>query len=92
MNTTEKFPCPCCGYKTFTEKPDGSYLICPVCFWEDDPIQLEDPDDEGGANSTSLRQAQKNFIDFGACDEGMKRHVRKPTEDESKDADRVPEK
>lgn len=24
------------------KKSNGSYDICPVCFWEDDPIQLDD--------------------------------------------------
>lgn len=26
--------CPCCHYKTLTER--GQYEVCPVCFWEDD--------------------------------------------------------
>lgn len=73
------------GYKTFTEEPDGSYIICPVCFWEDDPVQLENPDLAGGANRTSLRQAHKNFMEFGACDEGMRRKVRLPNDDEPKE-------
>jgi hypothetical protein len=79
------FPCPCCGYKTFGQEPDGSYEICPVCFWEDDPVQLADPDYAGGANSVSLRQAQRNFAVFGACEETMVRHVRKPTPEEARD-------
>lgn len=37
-----KYKCPCCGFYTFDEKLNGNYDICPVCFWEDDPIQLED--------------------------------------------------
>lgn len=45
-----RFACPCCGYKTYLEEPGGTYLICAVCFWEDDPVQLSDPDFEGGAN------------------------------------------
>lgn len=35
-----RFPCPCCWYKTFDAEPDGSFDICPVCFWEDDNVQL----------------------------------------------------
>jgi len=31
------YPCPCCGYLVFTEPP-GSYDICSICFWEDDPV------------------------------------------------------
>ena len=49
-----KYKCPCCGYYTFDNKPDGSYDICKVCFWEADLIQLEDPTYEGGANKVSL--------------------------------------
>jgi hypothetical protein len=86
----EKFPCPCCGYKTFNEKPDGTYDICQVCFWEDDPIQLDDPEYEGGANTVSLRQAQKNFLKFGACAEAMIKNVLKPTEEESRDTNWKP--
>jgi hypothetical protein len=81
----ERFACPCCGYKTFYTAPDGSYDICDVCFWEDDPIQLADPDYEGGANLMSLRQAQQNFLEFGACDRDMLRNVRPPTKDELRD-------
>lgn len=33
-------PCPCCGYKTLTERFDlkkgTGYDICPYCGWEDD--------------------------------------------------------
>lgn len=77
-----KYKCPCCGCYTFDNKPDGSYDICQVCFWEDDPIQLEDPTFEGGANKVSLIQAQKNYKKFGACEREMIPHVRKPTENE----------
>jgi len=79
------FPCPCCGYKTFKHKPNGSYEICGVCYWEDDPIQLEETDYEGGANRVSLRQAQNNFQLFGACEEDMVKRVRKPAPDEARD-------
>ena len=37
---------------------------------------------EGGANRVSLVQARHNFLSFGACEEEMKKHVRKPKEDE----------
>lgn len=83
--STIKYTCPCCGYKTFEQEPNGSYDICPVCFWEDDPIQLEDPDYEGGANPMSLRQAQSNFLEFGACDRDMLPNVRQPSSDEQRD-------
>jgi hypothetical protein len=82
-----KYKCPCCGFYTFDEKLNGNYDICPVCFWEDDPIQLEDNEYEGGANRVSLIQARHNFLLFGACEEEMKKHVRKPKEDELRGID-----
>jgi hypothetical protein len=82
---TGKFTCPCCGYKTFRKKPNGSYDICSVCFWEDDPTQLDDPDYEGGANRVSLKQGQKNFIEFGACERDMIKNVIQPTKDEQRE-------
>jgi hypothetical protein len=54
-------------------------------MWHDDAIQFDDPDYEGGANSNSLRQAQKNFLEFGACEREMLPHVRKPTERDKRD-------
>lgn len=53
-----------------------------MCFWEDDPIQSEDNEYECGANRVSLVQARHNFLLFGACEEKMKKYVRKPKEDE----------
>jgi len=57
-----KYTCPCCGYKTLEEEPPGTFDICSICFWEDDNIQFDDPDYEGGANEESLRQYQKAFL------------------------------
>ena len=70
--------------------PNGSFDICEVCFWEDDPVQLENPDYEGGANKVSLRQGQINFSKFGACEREMIKHIRKPFEEEQRDADWKP--
>lgn len=74
-----KFYCPCCGYNTLNEPPGGTYKICDICFWEDDPIQLDDPDYEGGANRVSLNQGQQNFEKYGACEKEMVKMVTKPT-------------
>lgn len=77
-----KYKCPCCGFYTFEHRPNGSYDLCDVCYWEDDPIQLDDPDFDGGANRVSLRTARENFLRFGACEEEVIPYVRKPKEDE----------
>ena len=83
MNNT-LHTCPCCGYKTLEESP-GNFEICPICYWEDDNIQLNDPHYEGGANKVSLYQAQKNFLSFGASDESYINSVRKPSTLDLKD-------
>lgn len=83
-----KITCPCCGYKTLSE--ERSYEICKVCYWEDDEIQFDDPTYEGGANHASLIQAQKNFLEFGACEWEMTPFVRKPLDDEPKDENWTP--
>ena len=90
MNPEMKYTCPCCGYKSLDEKPPGTYGICPICFWEDDGIQFDDPDYEGGANVVSLRQAQKNFTEFGACEQRVLSYVRSPTEQDERDAEWKP--
>jgi Cysteine-rich CPCC len=82
MDTEELYPCPCCGYKTFNSKPPGTYLICPICFWEDDG--------ETGSNQVYLRQGQRNFINFGACEQEWLSYVRSPTENDIRDSNWQP--
>lgn len=82
---TREYTCPCCGYKTLDEEPPGTYEICAICYWEDDPVQFDDPDYEGGANRPSLKTAQKNYQDFGACEKRFQEYVRKPNVDDEKD-------
>ena len=77
-----KYKCPCCGCYTYNSEPNGSCDICPVCFWEDDPFQLEDPDLEGMANKVSLNQARENYKKFGACEEDLIKFVRPPKKNE----------
>jgi hypothetical protein len=64
------------------EPPPGTYEICPVCGWEDDPVQFRDPDNEGGANRVSLSEAKANFRRFGAISTEEVGRVRKPTAEE----------
>jgi hypothetical protein len=59
-----------------TEPASGTYSICPVCFWEDDLVQHEDPSYEGGANKPSLLTARQNFTRFGACEQRSVANVR----------------
>lgn len=52
--------CPVCGKHRFKE--DDNFEICPICGWEDDGIQRDDPDYEGGANEMSLNQMKKAYL------------------------------
>ena len=76
------YPCPCCSFLTFEEKPPGSYEICPVCGWEDDIVQFNDPTFAGGANAVSLNDARLNYQEYGACARRMINEVREPLESE----------
>lgn len=82
MPKRKKYPCPCCRNYTLSEKAGGTYLICPVCFWEDDPLQFHNRELRGGANPISLKEAQKNYEEFGACERAMLIHVRSPFKNE----------
>ncbi|MDX2029694.1 MAG: DUF6714 family protein [Blastocatellia bacterium] len=73
-------PCPCCGYNTLNAPSPGSWLVCQVCYWEDDLAQFEDPRLVSRANSHSLRVAQYNFATIGASDKQYLNRVRKVVE------------
>lgn len=77
-----RYPCPCCKYLTFEEEPSGSFEICPVCFWEDDNIQNNDPSYDGGANGISLNKARMNFAKYGAIKKEFSDKVRRPLPEE----------
>ena len=53
--------CPCC--KRYRFKENGKYEICPVCNWEDDPVQRKDHDYEGGANKLSLNAYKSEYLE-----------------------------
>jgi hypothetical protein len=74
--------CPCCKFKTLHGR--AGYEICEICFWEDDGQDEHDAEEvRGGPNGTlSLRQAQINFSEFGAVEQRLLKHVRKPLQDE----------
>ena len=84
MSDAAAYPCPVCGYLVFDEPP-GSYAICPICFWEDDAIQLGFPLMGGGANSISLYESQQQFMRDGACEYQFTDHVRRPADSDRRD-------
>lgn|GEM_PF-260738 len=57
----KKHLCPVCEEHGFSQ--EGSYEICPVCGWEDDRLQLKNPDYESGANRMSLNRARKAYAE-----------------------------
>jgi hypothetical protein len=78
----KRYACRCCGFLTLDDEPKGSYEVCLVCFWEDDPSQSADPDSPGGANTVSLNTAKQNFVALGASEQRFVGDVRKPRPDE----------
>lgn len=61
--------CPCCDYFTFREHDSGE--VCPVCFWENCGLELEEHAQFFVASKSndgkSLFDARVNFEKFGAC-------------------------
>ena len=55
-----KFVCPVCHKYVFKDGV-GTYEICPVCGWENDKLQYEDPNLKGGANKLSLKEYRKQY-------------------------------
>jgi hypothetical protein len=66
--------CPACGFRTIDEDSYGTYLICPVCGWEDDAVQLANPCSGGGANRESLAECQRSSATWNTVQ--MQKHER----------------
>jgi hypothetical protein len=61
---TSRLACPACGFKSVDyEGFYGTYCICEVCDWEDDPLQLQNPATGGCANTESLIEWQLAVLD-----------------------------
>jgi hypothetical protein len=71
---TPRHQCPCCDYISLPER--GNYIICRICFWEDDGQDIDQLDVESGPNhGLTLRHGRANFAEFGACERKMLKHV-----------------
>lgn len=82
MTDFKRYPCHCCGYLTMDHGGTCSFDICPICKWEDDNVQLGNPDFTGGANKMSLNQAKANFAKYGAKSFEDVKRARKPLPEE----------
>lgn len=81
----KSYACLCCGYLTLPQPPPGTWDICPVCFWEDVPI------DAGWIqNQVALRQAQRTFLQIRASHEDWLEDVRPPAAAEARSNDWQP--
>ncbi|MEM8737488.1 MAG: DUF6714 family protein [Planctomycetota bacterium] len=81
-----KHPCECCGHRTLDNQPGGTYQICPVCFWEDAPF-AEDHFCQQFSNGITLRQAQRNYTEYGAATRDFLNDVRPAEPDEKRAPD-----
>ncbi len=77
-DATPREQCPCCDYISLPER--RNYLICSICFWEDDGLDVDQLDQGSGPNHMTLREGRQNFLEIGACDPNMKKHVLKKSE------------
>ena len=53
---SSEIKCTCCGKASV-----GEYEICPVCGWENDPVQTSHPSTARGANKMTLDEAKRAF-------------------------------
>jgi hypothetical protein len=52
--------CPVCNNCYFEE--DNDFDVCDICGWENDGIQLDDPNYRGGANPMSLNEYRRDWL------------------------------
>jgi hypothetical protein len=76
------YGCPCCQNRTLYGRAQDE--ICPVCFWHDDGQDDHDAEEvRGGPNKgLSLAQARQNYQRWGAVEERLVSHARRPLPEE----------
>lgn len=76
---TPREQCPCCDYVSLPER--AQYIICRVCFWEDDGQDVDELDRPSGPNNgITLREGRANFERLGACEARFVQNVCPPAE------------
>jgi hypothetical protein len=55
-----------CRYYSVYREANNTFQVCPVCYWEDDEVQLQNTGYEGGAHMVSLNQAKilKSMVQY----------------------------
>lgn len=52
--------CKCCGKHELNK--NSLFEVCPICGWESDPVQEDNPNMEGGgANELSLNEHKEKY-------------------------------
>jgi len=51
--------CPCCSKHHFENV--NFFETCPICGWQDDLVQRNEPDYRGGANKLSLNEYKREW-------------------------------
>lgn len=77
-----RYACRCCGFLTLVEPPGNTYETCPVCRWDDDGLQVQNPDMTGGSNKVSFNEARHNFRHYRVSDPNRQPRARPPRPEE----------
>lgn len=78
-----KYPCPCCGYKTFhVPSADALAYICPVCMWENDVFTASDDEPSDENRGMTLNQGRTAYRELGAIRKNLLPFARKPLPEE----------
>lgn len=64
--------CPCCQFQTLKER--GQYIICPVCFWEDDGNN--ESNKYSSSNHMTLEEGRTNYINCGVVMKSALEHIK----------------
>lgn len=78
--SSDRYACPCCGYRTLALPSPGSWLTCEVCGWTDEGR-------ENVASEERLFVAQREFVRTGRSWRDAEGHVRAPRPEEAREAE-----
>lgn len=83
MKENKRFPCLCCGYKTFPiPKEDALAYICPVCLWENDVFDPSEDQPSDENRGMTLAEGRAAFRRLGAVREDLVQYARNPLPEE----------